>query len=273
MPAAAGKRQRRAQLPVVRVERGIEHRERVRAAGEEDGDEHRLSRAGRPALRDPFLEQAELAEPVDGEREPEGAGDEAAPVEPRARGRGHSRLDRGQPACRPRRRRAGAARRGRTRRSDGRDGSSAGLEVGGSGEQLPQRVLDQSRVLLLLPVRIRVGERALGEARQRGVRSAPVSVGSPRNASRSCDELRRRRSAASRLSALQRRAARIAYARDAPARAEGGRVEPARVVPARDVRRVEELLAGQARSATSTLRCRSRGRAPAAARRHRRPAT
>src|SRR6476646_1820814 len=87
-----GQRKRRAQLLVVRVERRVENGERVGSAGKEDRNEHRLRRAGGGA-RDAVLEELQLAEPVYREREAEGAGDEAAPVEPGPGGSRHPRLD------------------------------------------------------------------------------------------------------------------------------------------------------------------------------------
>ena len=64
----AGERELRAQLAVQRVALRGEHRQRVGAALEEDGDEDRLRRAGVPR-GDAFLEraQAELRRAVDGE--------------------------------------------------------------------------------------------------------------------------------------------------------------------------------------------------------------
>src|SRR5437868_2097329 len=65
----------RAQPTVGRVEAGVEDRERVGAAGQEDGDKHGLSGPRRGAC-DPFLEEPQLAEAVDREREAETARDE-----------------------------------------------------------------------------------------------------------------------------------------------------------------------------------------------------
>ena len=96
-PGGGVERELRAQLPVRIVERGIQNREGVRAAREENGDEHGLRRP-RGRLGDALLEEAELAQPVDGEREPERSRDERPPVEPGARGHRHPRLDRRQPA-------------------------------------------------------------------------------------------------------------------------------------------------------------------------------
>ena len=87
----------RPQPPVGRVKTGVEDRERVGAARQEDGYEHRLS-GPRSRARDPFLEQPQLAEAVDREREAEAARDERAPVEPGTCRQRHPGLDRWQPA-------------------------------------------------------------------------------------------------------------------------------------------------------------------------------
>ena len=89
-----------AKAAVQRVAGREEHRERVRAAVEEDGDEH-LLRPGCGRGRDPFLERAwqERRAAVDGEREAGGAREEAAPVEAGTGGERHPGFDRGQPAA------------------------------------------------------------------------------------------------------------------------------------------------------------------------------
>src|SRR5437660_20118 len=90
----------RSELPVGGVAGRIENRERVGAAGEEHGDEHRLGGSGRGA-RDAFL-QAPNTEPrraVDGERDTRRADDEGAPVESRSGGKWHAGFDRRQPAA------------------------------------------------------------------------------------------------------------------------------------------------------------------------------
>ena len=91
--------ERGSEPPVIRVEPRVEQGERVRAAGQEDGDEHGLGGPGRRA-RDPLLEEPELAEAVHGEREAEAARDERPPVEAGAGRQRHPRLDRGQAASR-----------------------------------------------------------------------------------------------------------------------------------------------------------------------------
>jgi hypothetical protein len=86
---------------VLRVPCREEHRERVGATFEEDGDQHR---AGRRALGagDPLVEEPEreLTGAVDGQREAGGAGEEGTAVEPAAGGSGHPRLDHREPAAR-----------------------------------------------------------------------------------------------------------------------------------------------------------------------------
>ena len=91
-------RQARPQRAVAGIVRGKEHRERVRAAVEEDGDEDLAGTAGGHGALDALLERArdDRRGAVDRQREAEAAGDEAAPVEARARWSRHSGLDGGQ---------------------------------------------------------------------------------------------------------------------------------------------------------------------------------
>ena len=95
----AGKREARAQPPVERVAVREEHRERVGAAVEEDGDEDALracGASGRDALLERAREQRRAA--VDGERQAGAAREEAAPVEAGSGRDRHAGLDRRQPA-------------------------------------------------------------------------------------------------------------------------------------------------------------------------------
>ena len=85
---------------VQRVGGREEHRERVGAAVEEDGEKD-LLRSGCGGGCDPFLERArqERRAAVDGERESGGAREKAAPVEAGAGGERHAGFDRGQSAA------------------------------------------------------------------------------------------------------------------------------------------------------------------------------
>ena len=101
-PGPGGEREARPQLAVERVARRREQREGVGAAVEEDRDEHLLLRAGGGGGRDALVEHLgpERRAAVDGEREPDAARDERAPVETRSCRHRHAGLDRGQPAAR-----------------------------------------------------------------------------------------------------------------------------------------------------------------------------
>ena len=96
-----GQRELRTQPAVVGIAVREEDGQRVDASVEEDRDEHGVGRPGRERLRDAVVERArrERGRPVDGDRHPEGAGQEVAPVEPRPGGERHARLDVGQPCA------------------------------------------------------------------------------------------------------------------------------------------------------------------------------
>ena len=80
----------------------------------------------------------------------------------------------------PRRRRGGGARSGRSRCSSG-PCVLAGLQVGGDGDQLRSAFWRQEAVARLLPLRVGVAHRAVGEASMSAARVAGVSAGVPQN--------------------------------------------------------------------------------------------
>ena len=147
-------RELRPQLPVVGVAHGREQRQRVDPAVQEDRDEHRRGRRSRGRrLGDAFLEQSGGGASLRRRR--------PARDLPSARrtsaGRARCRPAEACPArsgaarSRPRRPRAATSRSARTRCSS--DRASGRLEVGGGGDQVPEGVLGQDGVLLLLPRR------------------------------------------------------------------------------------------------------------------------
>src|SRR5207247_11285252 len=118
--------------------------------------------------------------------------------------------------------------------------SSAGLEVGGDRDQVPEGVLDERRVLRLLPVAVGVAESPRRECPE-----LPACV---RGQRRRAPERERALEQLVRVERGGRRGLENGRtedaARDVPPGEERGSVEPAVVVPAGDVRRVEELLPG-----------------------------
>ena len=243
------------QLPVARVAGRVENRERVGAAGQEDRDEHGLCRPTRRA-RDAFLErELELAGAVDREREAERARDERAPVEPGAGRQRHARLDRRQPA--PRFGGGPAHERG--------PGElvavvAAAHEVWRSGDEAiscRSAFSISGGYCSFFHLALRVAERPSREALQLAVRPAGERRGCPRTSTARLRQLGR---VVGKLR-LVLQDMRLDYPRAIIQRARKVDVSSQRVSsqPA-DVRRIEELLAGEAHRARPRPRCRCRGR-------------
>ena len=183
-PASTGSAELGAKAAVERVAAREEHRERVGAAVEEDGDED-LLRAGCGRGGDPFLEGArqERRAAVDGEREAGGAGEEAAAVEAGTGRKRHAGLDRGQPAAGLG---DGAPEELGAREVVAAAGHRSPYEVWRSGDTAiswRRRVRDEEAVARLLPLRVGIGHRLRREAEQSAACVAGRIVGLPQNAS------------------------------------------------------------------------------------------